>query len=153
LQVAVGLNHQLTIGSNFQICLNPAGLLANNLWVPGAESFVPIFGSGIGGNMQLTVGTSASLVYGQVFDINLGPERLELKGGTHKEDNISYALCGVLAAVVLIWVVVYATIDGDRERANEAIIFQILIDLILVALMALEISKKQLNAELEDKRD
>jgi len=142
LQVAVGLNHQLAIGSNIQICINPTGLIASCPGVPGSAVLTPILGSGIGGNMQLTIGTSASLVYGQSFDINVGPKKIELKGGSNREDAISYALCGGLGAVALIWVLAYGGTKDDIHRADLAIAFQVLIDAILAALLAWEMNKE-----------
>ena len=152
LQVAVGLNHQLAIGGNYQICINPAGLIASVPGTPGCALLAPILGSGVGGNMQLTIGTSASVVFGRVFDINLGPPKIELKGGSHIEDGISYALCGVLGAAALVWVIVYAGTKSDDHRADQAIGFQVLIDAILGALMIWEMSKAQAKGELEEVR-
>jgi hypothetical protein len=150
LQVAVGLNHQLAIGSNFQICINPAGLLASSGAIPGAAPFAAMLGSGIGGNVQLTIGTSASLVYGQAFDINLGPPKLELTGGKSNVD--SYILCGLLGVAALVWIVVYASDDSAHARANEAIVFQAIFDVLLAGLMAVEMEKQQVDAEVEKKR-
>src|SRR5262245_28722006 len=62
LQVAVPLNHQLAVGSNLQICINPLGLAAGVPTFPAGAVSSGILGGGIGGNMQFTIGTSANVV-------------------------------------------------------------------------------------------
>ena len=142
LQVAVGLSHQLALGSNLQLCVNPVGLMDLIPGLPLAGVLAEMLGSGIGGNMQLTIGTSATLVYGRVFDINLGPPKVEIRPGD-ASNVVSCLLCGALGVASVLWVILYSVQQGDHERANTAIVFQALIDAILVALMAVEMSKEQ----------
>jgi hypothetical protein len=61
LQVAAGLNHQLAVGNNIQICINPLGLAAGVPGLPAAPALTAALGSGLGGNMQFTVGTRNSI--------------------------------------------------------------------------------------------
>jgi hypothetical protein len=63
LQTAVGLNHQLAVGSNLQICVNPIAL-AQVLGLPLPVGISAALGSGVGGNIQLTLGTSTNIVLG-----------------------------------------------------------------------------------------
>jgi hypothetical protein len=152
LQCAVGLNHQLAVGSNLQLCVNPAGLIAGVKGLDNLPLHTEMLGSGIGGNMQLTIGTSASLVYGQAIDINLGPPKIELKGGSYADDNCSYIMCGIIGLSILTFTIVYGAFDSDNERAIETIVFQTYLDTCLAGLMGLEMEKRQADAKLEEAR-
>ena len=155
LQVAVGLNHQLALGSNIQICINPAGLAAG---VPGYTTPPTVsgfLGSGLGGNTQLTIGTSANFVLGRSFDINLGPPKIEVKGGDLQSSHLAtYILCGILGALAIVWILFYAGLDEDNERASEALSFQMIFDLLLMCIMLNETSVKaaDMNADIAHSR-
>jgi uncharacterized Zn-binding protein involved in type VI secretion len=95
LQVACPLNHQLAVGNNVQICINPFGVAAG---LPGAPSPGPlqaILGSGMGGNMQFTVGTSAQFTLGQSFEISVGPPKIEMHVGYDQHLTVGI-LCPIL---------------------------------------------------------
>jgi type VI secretion system secreted protein VgrG len=159
LQVAVGLNHQLALGNNLQICINPLGLLAGVSSLPTATALplAGMLGSGVGGNMQFTIGSSANFVLGQSFDINLGPPKIEIKGGPG--ENNSYGdhiptdiLCGVMGALVLVWVIIYGdnTDDNaatDLTRAQSVMFFQFAIDALLTAIMLIEVKLHKLSTD------
>ena len=161
LQVAVGLNHQLALGNNLQICINPLGLIAGVPGIPGAAALTGMLGAGIGGNMQFTIGSSASFVLGQAFDINLGPPKIEIKAGPGKDGDPAgnYGahiptdiLCGILGALVIVWVIVYGVNTDDNNatdltRANATIVFQYLIDALLTAIMLVEVQLDHLSKE------
>ena len=159
LQVAVGINHQLALGNNLQICINPLGLLAGVASLPSASALplAGMLGSSVGGNMQFTIGTSANFVLGQSFDINLGPPKIEIKGGPGDGNNYGAhiptdILCGIMGALVLVWVIVYGTSTDDNAatdltRANTVIIFQFAIEALLAAIMLIEVKLKKLSDE------
>jgi type VI secretion system VgrG family protein len=153
LQAAVGLNHQLAVGNNIQICINPFGLLAGVPGLPGAPVLTGALGAGMGGNMQLTMGTSASFVMGQSFDINLGPPKIEIKG-KYKDHIASSVLVGVLGASAIVWVIAYGCMKSYRHRADLTIAFQLLIDVLLIAIMEIEMAFKAgdclVDQELKD---
>ncbi len=153
MQAAVGINHQLTVGSNFQICVNPAGLMQGlGPSLPELPFFTEVLSSGVGGNMQLTVGTNAQVIYGRNIEVDAGMPKLELHAGTPAEDAVSYALVGGMGAVILAYVILYAAMDGDAERANWTIAFQIIMDILLSVMMKLEFEKHQSDKELEEIR-
>jgi hypothetical protein len=160
-QVACPLNHQLALGNNFQLCINPFGLLAG---VPGMscpEALQALLGSGMGGNMQFTVGTSAQFTMGQSFEISIGPPKIEIhqKYNGHAPVN---ALCIVLGAAAIAFVIGYGLIPtytpddkcpenctqkavdlqkeqaGDRGRAVTALAYQLVVDALLTAILAVE---------------
>jgi type VI secretion system secreted protein VgrG len=152
IQTTVGVNHQLTVGSNFQMCINPVGLLCGaSESLPHLQAFTEVLGSGLGGNMQLTVGTNAAVIYGRNIEIDAGMPKLELHGGTPEEDAVSYKLVTALGAVALAYVVAYSIFDGDAERANITIAFQVCADVLLSLIMAVEMVKHQADKELEEK--
>jgi len=151
-QGAVGINHQLAVGSNFQICVNPAGLLAGAKTLPELPFFTEALGSGIGGNMQLTIGTNAQVVYGRNIEIDAGMPKLELHGGTPEEDAVSYGLVGGIGAVIFAYILAYGLLDGDQERANITIAFQVVLDVLLSIMIKLEMEKHQVDTELEKVR-
>ena len=147
LQVAAGLNHQLAVGNNIQICINPLGLAAGVPGLPAAPALTAALGSGLGGNMQFTVGTSATFVLGQEFDINLGPPKIEISGpyGDHPGTVI---LCGVLSAAALAWVILYDALQEDQQRATLAIAFQTLVDALLATILGVEMAMKAATQDL-----
>jgi type VI secretion system secreted protein VgrG len=150
LQVAVGLNHQLALGNNLQICINPLGLFAGVPEIPVAQILTGAFGSGIGGNMQFTIGSSAQFVLGQEFDINIGPPKITVTAGPGNDGDwglhvATEILCGVLGATTMIWALLYGTDTNNFHRANESFIFQLIVDALLVAVMEVELDIKKGN--------
>jgi type VI secretion system secreted protein VgrG len=141
LQTVAGLNHQLAIGNNIQICINPLGLVAGVPGLPGAPALTAALGSGVGGNVQFTVGTSNNFVLGQEFDINLGPPKIEISG-PYSDHPASVILCGVLGAAAIAWVIAYDCLKEDQQRAALAIAFQALVDTLLIAILAVEMALK-----------
>jgi type VI secretion system secreted protein VgrG len=156
LQAACPLNHQLVIGNNFQMCINPFGLAAG---APG--STIPPFmevlaGSGMGGNMQFTVGTSAQFTLGQSFEISIGPPKIEIHAPYGGHLGIS-VLCGVLSLFSIVFMIAYDLMkapnlsgesdkaaakageqSGDKERVTLVLGYQLLMDVMLGVMMALE---------------
>jgi type VI secretion system secreted protein VgrG len=150
LQVAVGLNHQLALGNNLQICINPLGLLAGVPEIPVAQILTGAFGSGLGGNMQFTIGSSAQFVLGQEFDINIGPPKITVTAGPGNDGAwglhiATEILCGVLGATVIIWAILYGNDTNNLHRANQSFIFQLIIDAIILAVLEVELDIKEGN--------
>jgi hypothetical protein len=132
IQVAAGLNHQIALGSNLQLCINPA-VLVELLGAPGSEVFSQLCGSGLGGNMQFTIGSSANVVWGRQFTINLGPE--EFKMDNDHERPLSKLLCSLIGVAAIAHAIAYGIISDEDQKATEVIIFQGLIDLLLATFM------------------
>jgi type VI secretion system secreted protein VgrG len=156
LQVACPLNHQLAVGNNVQICINPFGLAAGVPGTPFPEFMQAILGSGMGGNMQFTVGTNAQFTLGQTFEISVGPPKIEIHQGYNDHLPVSI-LCGVLSGIAIVFVVAYDLIPtysandsdpkavnqhneqaGDQDRATLALAYQLVTDAMLVAILAVE---------------
>jgi type VI secretion system secreted protein VgrG len=156
MQVACPINHQLAVGNNVQICINPFGLAAGVPGAPFPEFMQAILGSGMGGNMQFTVGTSAQFTLGQSFEISVGPPKIEIHQDYDGHLPVSI-LCGVLSGIAIVFVLAYDLIPtysanqsdpkavnqhneqaGDKDRATLALAYQLVVDALLVAILAVE---------------
>jgi len=131
----------VALGSNVQICVNPTALEV--LFTPGGTTtwgadtaYHQILGSGPGGNMQFTMGTSANFVIGQIYDINLGPRRITLD--IHNQAMMSTATQGLALAIMIevaVFVLAYALIPDDDWRASFVMIFQVATQVLLAVIM------------------
>jgi hypothetical protein len=63
-----------------------------------------------------------------------GPEKLELNNGA---DTASIILCGVIGAAITVFTLAYHGTDSDSKRTTLALGFQVLIDCLLIALVAI----------------
>ena len=145
LQVAMPLNHQIAVGSNLQLCINPAGLAAGVPGLPASAGATGALGGGLGGNMQFTIGTSANIVLGRSFDINFGPKKIE----SAPKGDLMLPFCGIVGGLAAIWPLVYGLVDDDDARADLSIAFQTAIDISLLALTEMITDAKV----LQDKTD
>jgi type VI secretion system secreted protein VgrG len=143
LQVATGLNHQVALGQNLQVCINPGGLAAGVTLAPGSADVSGALGSGLGGNMQLTIGTSANFVIGREFDINLGPAKITVEAGKYHPD--STLICKVLGISYSAWVLAYACTNDNKARSYLTLASQLLIEALLVFLMIGEMTHKKVE--------
>lgn len=142
LQVAMGLNHQIALGSNVQVCINPMALV-ELLDSPATGVFGQMLGSGLGGNMQFTIGSSANVVWGRQFTINMGPGEFKVEEAGRKP--LSRLLCVVIGAAALAHAIAYAVIPDDDGRAAEVVVFQILMDVLLAFFMKEQMTTKALK--------
>jgi len=149
MQGCVGFNHQAAIGSNIQVCVNPGGLAAGVAGCPAPSAITGIMGTGLGGNMQFTIGTSASVVIGRSFDINLGPAKFESTPGTSGHPT-SIGIAGLLAAAYFVWVFLYAVESSNSDRCVSTIVCQLLMDLILGFFMMSEMAYKEAEHATDD---
>jgi type VI secretion system secreted protein VgrG len=162
LQAACPINHQMAVGSNFQLCVNPPGLLAGVPGLPIPGVLDAVLGSGMGGNMQFTIGTSAQFTLGQSFEISIGPPKIEIHRpyGSH---ILTLILCGVLGGVATAFLIAYDVMarkelhkvfpqgydpttpdaktneqPGDKERATLVLAYQLAMDALLTSILASE---------------
>jgi hypothetical protein len=148
-QVAVPLNFQVAVGSNIQVCLNPASFL--DIFPVAAlptEAMAAALGSGFGGNMQLTLGTSANFVMGQIYDINLGPRRITIDVNSKTAvQSVALPMGILLFATVILFLVAYDLIHDDDGRALAVMAFQTLMQVLLTALMLTQNLYHRVDAE------
>ena len=139
-QMAVPLNVQLALGSNLQICVNPvayAGAMGSTSH-PSAPSptLSQVLGSGTGGNMQFTIGTSTNFVMGQSVDINLGPKKIEIHVGDSAPIGTPCVILGwVFCGLIMSFVVAYGLIHDDEQRALLTLTFQVALQALLLVFM------------------
>jgi hypothetical protein len=134
-QAAVGLNHQVALGSNLQICVNPS-VLADLCGVSSA-TLASIWGSGPGGNHQMTIGSNTNVVWGRQYQVNLGPNPVQVNAEKHRV--VTEIVCGLIAATLIAWIIVYGLEKDENNRANETIGFQIAVDVLLALLLKAEV--------------
>jgi type VI secretion system secreted protein VgrG len=150
-QVAMPLNYQLALGSNLQICINPAAFATI---FPSGTPILPhdaaqVLGSGLGGNMQLTLGTSANFVMGQIFDINVGPRRIQIDADSGTPFQVAALKIGVaLSSVIVVFLLAYGLLENDAERAGLLITLQVTTQVLLMALMDFQ----RLHGQLDDNK-
>jgi type VI secretion system secreted protein VgrG len=162
LQAACPLNHQLVLGNNLQMCINPTGLIV------GSKAQVPplleaFCGSGMGGNMQFTIGTNAQFTLGQSYEISIGPPKIEIHApySGHFTVNQMCLVIGISSAILLIAYDLIAAVakasnaseydgseckpaattgdeTGDYLRAGLVLVYQILVECLLKSLWQLE---------------
>jgi hypothetical protein len=141
VQVACPVNFQLALGSNLQICINPIAFqtLLGDGGALQAAKFHSWLGSGQGGNMQFTMGTSANFVMGQIYDINIGPRRLTIDiHDMTLVGTVTKALGIAMILVVVVFVLAYALVAEDDARAVFVALFQLTVQALLVNLMDLQ---------------
>jgi hypothetical protein len=137
-QIAMPLNFQLALGSNLQVCVNPQSFLTTfpDGSLPLSDELNAAFGSGLGGNMQLTLGTSTNVVLGQPISVNLGPTPISLECHDKTLTNpAARKLALGIGAVVIVFVIAYGAIHDDDGRAALLMIFQMVMQTMLIALM------------------
>lgn len=147
LQFTTGMNHQVALGSNLQLCINP-GVLFDLLNVPGSATLVGLWGSGLGGNMQFTIGSNATVTWGRQFDIHMGPEKIEVDANEHKA--FPMAICSLIGSVCIAYSTGHGICPDEDGRATLAIAFQSTIDLLLGALMTQTLYYKGIDNTLSD---
>jgi len=148
IQVACGLNHQLAVGSNLQLCVNPV-VLAEMMQAPGTEVLQALAGSGLGGNMQFTIGSSANVVWCRKFDIHMGPD--DFKVDADQQDVLGKLLCAAVGVAAIVHCIAYGLVASDDEngRATEVIVIQVLIDLLIGVLMLTQMNKSRIERSFD----
>jgi len=86
--------------------------------------------------MQLTLGTSANFVMGQIFDINIGPRRITIDADTGSLFQSAGKIIGViLSSVILLFLVAYGFAEHDAQRAALLLALQLIVQVLLIAMM------------------
>jgi hypothetical protein len=167
--VATPLNSGLCLGSNFQACINPFGLAAGVPGTPFPEFLHAFLGNSMGGNMQFTVGTNASLTLGQTFDISIGPPQIAIHQGYGDHIPVTI-LCGILAAAAFAYVLAFSLIptympdpnnpqatdqdkeqSGDLVRTDTTLAYQLVVNALMTAILYAESTFDQAEWEEDDK--
>jgi hypothetical protein len=135
IQFAAGLNHQIALGSNLQLCINPVALM-DLLDMPQSAALVGLLGSGVGGNNQLTIGTSTNIIWGRQFELFMGPQKFTIDGT--KDRIVSKVFLCLIGAACIAYPIAFNAIKDEDGRAKLVIGFQVFIDLCLAAMIIAE---------------
>jgi|SRR5579871_454442 len=161
VQVAMPMNFQLAVGGNLQVCISP------NAWQllcmeGSATDMVPsmtpglnqALGSGMGGNMQFTMGTSANFVLGQSFDVNFGPRRITLD--VHNKAGVQACVQAIGTAILVVtgvFLLAYGVSADDDLRTWVVIIYQFLMQIMLLKLMDMQAIYHHMDAYYKQQLD
>lgn len=135
IQFAAGLNHQIALGSNLQLCINPIALM-DLMDMPTSAVLVGLLGSGVGGNNQLTIGTSTNISWGRQFELFMGPQKFTIDGT--KERIVSKVFLCLIGAACIAYPIAFNAITDEDGRAKLVIAFQLFIDICLATLVIAE---------------
>jgi hypothetical protein len=136
----IGLNHQLAIGNNQVICINPFGLLAGVPGIPIPAGITGAMGAGMGGNILLTVGANANVTLGQAIEINLGEKKITIEG-SYRDHMMAVKLCGLLTAAAIAYAIAYGLFNKNNEYlacGHATVAYQAVVDALLIAIMIAE---------------
>lgn len=147
IQFSVGLNHQVAIGSNLQVCINPT-VLFDLLGLPGTSSLSAFWGSGLGGNLQFTIGSNTNVTWGRQFTVNMGPEQVTMDVDKHKP--FTMVMCTLIGAAGLAYAIAYGAISDEDGRATAVIIFQTAMDIMLATLMVQHMEYKAIDGTVTE---
>ncbi|HVP00894.1 MAG TPA: hypothetical protein VMT15_22660 [Bryobacteraceae bacterium] len=147
IAVVAGLNHQIALGSNLQFCINPS-VLFEMLGIPGSATLSSLFGSGLGGNMQFTIGSNTNIVWGRQFQITMGPEQVTIDANSKKPFAIT--MCALIGAAALGYAIGYGLCKDEDGRATAVVIFQIVMDLLLAVFMIQMMAYKTIDNTTSD---
>jgi hypothetical protein len=135
IQFAAGLNHQIALGSNIQLCVNPVAMM-DLLDMPQSAALVGLLGSGVGGNNQVTIGTSTSIIWGRQFELFMGPQKFTIDGT--KERILSKALLSLIGLACIAYPIAFNAKKDEDGRAKLVIAFQVFIDITLATMIIAE---------------
>jgi hypothetical protein len=148
-QCSVPANFQVNVGGNYQLVVDPVGFMkafpteaeggdpASVLEFPAVLD--PIFGSGVLGNVQITLGTSAQMTLGKSYNIDLGPKKNDVKTDSFTACKpIQRGLGTAMLFATLAYVVAYGALPTDLERAILTVTYQGLIQISVSVMMLAE---------------
>lgn len=147
------LAFQLATGGLFKLIVDPvgyAGAFPEEMSAPGAGAFLDLFGSGIGGNVQVTLGTTANISMGVAYDMHIG-DKIQTKSQNCTAFRVvSFITGGLLAAGAIVFQIAYGAIAEDDKRAAFVIAFQVLVQSVLALLMGAENAYYAIDKECND---
>ena len=123
-QASFPQNFQLAAGGLFQLVYDPVGL-AQAFQQNISPTLAMILGSGVTGNVQVTVGSNIAITLGMAYEVQIGPAKMEIhsseKPGARALNLVMGIIIGVLSAVFML---VYAPLPTDEDRAILAGIYE-----------------------------
>ena len=136
LAAVVGLQSAMIVGSNMALTINPTALMRFGgrvpFWVEG------LAGGGLGGNLAFTMGSNTGITLGPNVAIK-STDDIEYRMDGHVGSKI---LCAIIAAVIILWTILYATVNTIKARVIEFAVFQTAVSVGLTALTLIAASMK-----------
>ncbi len=152
-QSSIPLSFQAASGGLFKVIVDPVGFI--RAFQPEALPSSPLaefFGSGEYGNMQLTLGTSANIVMGQAYTVNVGPEPINLWGKNNTGfQTVAQVLGFIMLVTTVAFQIVYGVLKHDDDRSLLVVSYQLATQLLLGALMiAVNMQHQDFGTVIED---
>lgn len=147
------LAFQLATGGLFKLIVDPAGyagMFPDSMAAPAAGPLLDLFGSGIGGNVQMTLGTTANISMGLAYNIHIGETIANKTQNKTAWRVISFIAGGVMAAAAIAFQIAYGIMKRDDDRAALVVAFQIFIQAVLALLMGTENAYYAMDHEIND---
>lgn len=118
MSAVAGVQSSMVLGSNLGFVINPTALARFGgkppFWMEG------IAGGGMGGNFGLMMGSSTSVSLGPNISVKSTAD-IEYDMSCHVSSKI---LCAILAAVVIVWMILYAVLTSVEARTISFFVIQ-----------------------------
>ncbi len=115
----VGLQSANIVGANMTTVVNPTALLRIGgtppFWMEG------VVAGGMGGNLGLTMGSNTSITLGPNVAVK---STADIEYTMHWPSKI---ICAIIAAALILWMILYATVNTISQRVIEFTVFQTVI--------------------------
>ena len=136
-QSSIPLGFQLASGSMIQMFVDPVGFgEAFSQYQFASKEDAILFGTGAGGNVQMTLGTSATIAMGLAYDIHIGPKKITLDSSDRPALRaVSLVMGAIMGALALVFQLAYGFSDKDDVRAILVMSFEGAIQALLAGLM------------------
>jgi hypothetical protein len=86
--------------------------------------------------MQFTLGTSANVVMGQSFDINLGPRRIQVDAHDKTQVKpLTIILAWTMTGIIIAFLIAYSALTDNDQRAALLVTFQLSLQILLGVIM------------------
>lgn len=131
------LAFQLATGGLFKLVVDPVGYAAM-FPETAATPVLDLFGSGIGGNVQVTLGTVANISMGLKYNMHLGDEVKISSQDKAAMRTLELIVGGLMAVLAIAFQIAYGAIAEDDKRAEFVIAFQLSIQALVAVLMGAE---------------
>ena len=136
-QSSIPLAFQLASGSMVQMFVDPVGFgEAFSEFKLVSKDDTLLFGTGAGGNVQMTLGTSATIAMGLAYDIHIGPKKITLDSSDRPAlRKVSLVMGAIMGALALVFQLAYGLSGQDDVRAILVLGFEGAIQALLAGLM------------------
>ncbi len=130
---------QLATGGLFKLIVDPVGYLAAFPQPGSLDMLLNVLGSGVNGNVQVTVGTVSNVSIGLSYNIHLG-DQIEVNAKDKVAARVILFIAGgLLTAAAIAFQIAYDQTSRDDKRMTLVLAFQGIIEAIVAMLVAAEV--------------